>query len=661
MKKRIIAYLSLLFIFFTIGSLTSMLYITLTTSQLKKVITLHGVEILRQDLIIKIQHVEQDLLTVHTELSSRLDKIVLNVTDLDKAVNRCAGCHHSPLITEKLSNVRKYVDEFKNSLSYYITASANESRIRLLKMESYEIGTKLLDLTQEMALIANQKLQGLTQKAIEDVNHAQQILAVTLFLAFITGLWIAAHLTRKIISPIRELIDVSRKIAAGNLGYTTQYRDTTEFGELATSINDMSLSLKESNEQIVLNLNRLAGLYRVTLPLHSVTNETEICKEVSFGVAELIEVEQCGLLLLNDSSGDFEHKYPAFGFSKDDASAIRIQKDDILKLYYSNNRRPLIVNDISAGNIPEGLAGTSSLNVRNMMLGWVRQKGDLIGIIRLANKKEGLFQEESSRLVGIISNNVSVALENIRLYEDLRAQMTELKSTQEQLVQAAKLAAIGELASNVAHEINNPLTSIMGYAELIKEETDISNIMRDVDIIEKESIRARDIVKELLEFTRKRPLEIKKVDLNSLIHESVSLVNIKVKDVRIKIHEYYGDIPLIMGDPNQLKQVFLNIVNNAIDAVSEKGGGIEIRTSQNRSYVNIDISDSGNGIRPEVLSRIFEPFFTTKREKGTGLGLSITHKIVQSHKGSIDVRSEGGKGTRFTVSLPVNFQIMAST
>jgi signal transduction histidine kinase/HAMP domain-containing protein len=467
------------------------------------------------------------------------------------------------------------------------------------------------------------------------------------------GIWIAVALARNIIRPIRELIDVSREIGTGNLGYTTGYTDSTEFGELAKSFNEMSLSLKKSNEQILLNLKRLTGLYRVTLPLHSMSDMTEVFKEVSYSIAEFIDIEQCGLLLLDEDSKYFEHRYPAFGLDERQVVSIRVNKKEMQKLYFSNDRRPLIVNDLKTESLPEELLGGDSIKVSNIMLGWVRKKDELIGVLRLANKKEGVFSEESSRLVGIITNNIFVALENIKLYEDLKAQMNELKETQEQLVHAAKLAAIGEVVSNVAHELNNPLTSIMGYAELIKEETDINNIMKDIDIIEKEARRSGNIIHELLEFSRKRPLAIAKIDLNVLIDETISLVTSKLKDTRIKMIKEYSELPLIMGDPNQLKQVFLNIFNNAMDAISGNEGEIKITTTRKNKNVIVEVYDNGQGIPDDVRKRIFEPFFTTKKDKGTGIGLSITRKIVQNHKGKIDITSKEGGWTKFAVTLQI--------
>ncbi len=653
MKRRIIGFLSLLFTVFTIGAVISMLYITFTTSELKKLITLHGVEILRQDLIIKIQNVEQDLLTVHTELGSKLDKIIANMTDLDKAINNCTSCHHSPLITRKLGQIMENVDKFEASLSYYITASADAERIRSLKVESYATGSELLSITSEMAFIAHKRLQERTEKALEGVRKAQMILIVTLGVAFLIALWIAVTLINNVLDPIKALMDVSRNITTGNLGYTTRYADSTEFGELAASINEMSLSLREGNERVVQHMDRLAGLYKLTLPFHSVSDITEIFSEVSRSVADLLDVEQCGLMLQDEDRNFILHMHPAHGLSEAEVNSLRIHKEEVLNIYHANSGRPLVIRAPIEGKLPQGLIGPTG-NIRNMLLGWIRLQGGLAGLIRLANKRNGDFSEESARLIGIISNNISVAIENAKLYEDLRMQMQELKETQEQLVQAAKLAAIGELASNVAHEINNPLTSIMGYADLIREETDLESIMKDIDIIGKESLRARNIVQQLLEFARKRPLEIKETNINGLLKETVSLINVQLKNARIKIAEKYGPLPAIMGDPNQLKQVFLNIINNSVHSMSGGSGELTITTSANNTQVSVAIADTGNGIPADILPKIFEPFFTTKKEKGTGLGLSISFKIIQSHNGRIEVKSEEGKGTTFTVLLPVH-------
>ncbi|RPI38303.1 MAG: sensor histidine kinase, partial [Nitrospiraceae bacterium] len=167
------------------------------------------------------------------------------------------------------------------------------------------------------------------------------------------------------------------------------------------------------------------------------------------------------------------------------------------------------------------------------------------------------------------------------------------------------------------------------------------------------SLRAREIVQQLLEFARKKTPDKKKFDVNSALKEVVSVMNVQLKDKKIKMREEYSELPLIMGDQNQLKQVFLNIINNAVDALPGGRGEITVGTHLSESYAVIEIRDTGPGIAADVLPRIFEPFFTTKKAKGTGLGLPISYKIIQSHNGKIDVKSKKGEGTVFSISLPL--------
>ncbi len=651
MKKKIILSLFFLFLLFTVGAIMTMFYILRVTSRLDTLITLHQVEILRQDLVINVQTVQSHLYTIGTSFGKEMDIIVENVATLDNAIQKCSGCHHSPELTTKINAIKDLTEQYKEALSTFITTTAGKERVERLQLVGANIGNVILEKTQEMAFIANQKLNERTIAAIKDVTSSRIILIITLLLCFFIALTIAASLTRGITEPVSELLKATRKIKAGELGYTTSYRGKDEFKELLEAFNDMSITLNENNKRIMQHLNRLSGLYRITLSFHAITNVEDIYKEVSYGIAELIDIEQCGVILFDKGEELFAHRFPAFGLQPEQIAHIKIPQDNFIDIYRSSNRRPLILNDNTA-LFPLGELD-KSLNVKNLMLIWIRQKGELLGAIRVANKKSGDFTEEDARILGILANNVSVAFENAKLYENLKKQMVELKETQEQLVQAAKLAAIGELASNIAHEINNPLTSILGYSELVKEETDITNIMRDIEVIEKESLRARDIVQQLLEFSRKRPLEIKEININDILSEVLALVSIPLKDSNINISKSYGDIPLIEGDPNQLKQVFLNIINNAIFAM-QGGGTLTAKTRMGRDSVYIEICDTGKGIPKELLQRIFEPFFTTKQEKGTGLGLSISYKIIQSHKGRIDVESEEGRGSKFAVVLPVS-------
>lgn len=647
MRNKIIIALFALFALFLMGAGITMLYIYKTTSNLQSVINLHQVEIVRQDLVISAQTVQSHLYTIGTAFGPELDVIVDNVIDLDTSVKSCLKCHHTKEMTEKLQYLVNDVEQFKDALSSFITTSANKDRIEKLRNLTITLGNNLLAKTQEMSLIAGQKLNNKTIDALKEINNSKVILILTLVLSFFIALAISIGMTRQITEPIYELLNATRKIKAGELGYTTNFKGKNEFGELIESFNDMSESLMVSNRTIMNQIHNLSNLYSLTLSFHTVTSESEIYKEVSHGVAELIGAEQCGLILMGIDS--FVHKTPSFGVPDNIANSINIPVESLLDFYGPLKKKAVILND-SLDSSPTAVAD-KMLNVRNLLFVGVRHKGELVGLLRVANKISSEFSEDDVRLLAILANNVSVAIENIRLYEDLRKQMGELKNTQEQLIQAAKLAAIGELASNIAHEINNPLTSILGYAELIKEENDLANIIRDADVIEKESLRAREIVHQLLEFSRKRPLTVTDIDINKLLKEVVDLSSFQLKETAIRLTQDFGVIPRIEADPNQLKQVFLNIINNAVYAM-HNSGSLEIQTSTTGDYVVIEIRDTGKGIPKEIQNRIFEPFFTTKKEKGTGLGLSISYKIIQSHGGKIDLETEEGVGTKFRIILP---------
>ena len=650
MKKRLIYSLFLLFTLFTLGSTLTILYIYRTTFSLRTLIALHRVEIIRQNLVISVQTVQTDIYTIGTPSNTGVDEIVRNVIHLDRSVDICLGCHHTPQMTARLTQMDQLTENYKDALSNLITTSASPGQTERLRTAAIGIGSTLLRKSRQMALIANNRLNFETLDVMQQIGNSRIILLVTLVLSFCIALVIAVMMTRQITGPVNALVGATRHIKSGELGYIIPFKGKGEFGELIDSFNDMSLTLKDSNGKILQYLHNLSNLYSITITFHSVSSMTGIFKELSEGVRDLTEAQQSGILLRDEDGAFFSHMYPAWGITEENAKAMRVESTVMDDLYHSSMRRALILNeDIQRSPTAEIDA---QLGVRNVMFVWVGHKGNPMGVMRVANKKNGDFTEEDARLMAILGNSFFVALENVRLWESLRLQMKELKDTQEQLVQAAKFAAIGELASNVAHEINNPLTSILGYAELMREDEDINNIRRDLDIIEKESLRARDIVNSLLEFSRKKPLKMRPVDINAVLESVIELIGVQAKDSFISIVADFGGVPPIKGDEDQLKQVFLNLASNAVFAMG-KSGTLGIRTFVQGDFANIQISDTGKGIPEDIMGRIFEPFFTTKNEKGTGLGLPISYKIVQSHDGFFDVESEAGRGSRFTVKLPL--------
>jgi signal transduction histidine kinase len=261
-----------------------------------------------------------------------------------------------------------------------------------------------------------------------------------------------------------------------------------------------------------------------------------------------------------------------------------------------------------------------------------------------------------------LADEIAVAIENARLYEHLQQQMRMLEQTQLQLLQSAKLATIGELAAFIAHEINNPLTSVLGYASLLLSETNGDDPRRaDIEVIEKEALRARAIVRDLLGYARQTDSAMAFTQVNEAIESVLPLVRQRAAGANVTIEARFDPaLPSIMADVNQLKQVFINILNNAIDAMPD-GGRVEVATrvvhgngtNGGAPLVEISFQDSGVGIDPQHLEKIFDAFFTTKGAgRGTGLGLPISKRIVERHGGTITVTSEPGRGSCFTIQLP---------
>ncbi len=242
----------------------------------------------------------------------------------------------------------------------------------------------------------------------------------------------------------------------------------------------------------------------------------------------------------------------------------------------------------------------------------------------------------------------------------LRQQYAELQETHQQLAQAAKLASVGQLAGGVAHEINNPITSILSLASHLAEEKSAARLeprqRRSLQVIAQQAERVSRIVGNLLMFARQSNLDLSRVDMAELLDTAITMVQYRLKDSAIHLRQEIGaNLPHTLGDAGRLTEVFVNLLNNAIDAMPP-GGTLIVRAFPNQapdSGVRVEVVDTGCGIPPEQLPHIYDPFFTTKEPgRGTGLGLSISHGIVKDHGGQIWAESQPGMGTMLVVTLP---------
>jgi two-component system NtrC family sensor kinase len=245
------------------------------------------------------------------------------------------------------------------------------------------------------------------------------------------------------------------------------------------------------------------------------------------------------------------------------------------------------------------------------------------------------------------------------LEQRVQERTRELQQVQDQLIRAGKMAALGELAAGVAHEINNPLTGVLTFSSLMLKKTDENHPWkRDLENIVQQTTRCRNIVKGLLDFARQRKPDKKESDIHFLINRTLTLVENQARFQNIKmVKEFKTGMPMLSVDGDQIQQVFMNIIINAADAMGENGGTLTIKTAFNNGIVEVSFIDTGCGMSKDHLLKVFTPFFTTKETgKGTGLGLAISYGIIQSHGGEIEVESETGKGSTFRIKLPIEKQ-----
>jgi signal transduction histidine kinase len=257
------------------------------------------------------------------------------------------------------------------------------------------------------------------------------------------------------------------------------------------------------------------------------------------------------------------------------------------------------------------------------------------------------------QLLTLLANQAAVGVENWRTYERVDSLNKELKASQAQTMHAAKLAAIGELAASIVHEIKNPIQILVMHMEMVQRGKPLPNW---TDLLAQQVKRLSEMTRRLMNFARDVSDEPKMEDMlvNQPIHDAVAMVQHEYRNSNILIETHLREgLPPIHGNANSLQQVFLNMLINARDAMPN-GGTISIETESTGYHVIVKFADTGCGIAKAHLERVFMPFFTTKGEgSGTGLGLSVCRKIISEHKGEIKVESEVGKGTTFSIFLPM--------
>ena len=359
-------------------------------------------------------------------------------------------------------------------------------------------------------------------------------------------------------------------------------------------------------------------------------------------IAQGMQSRSVYLLLPSSISGDFVN-YAQYGETS--AAAPSFQANSLFALAMKFQEGPVDVNDMDTvpalRDISDSDKKTLTANELELLIP-LKTKEQLTGIMVLGGKISGeTYSTEDRQLLSTVANQTAISIENARLYEDLR----------QQLIRSSKLASLGELAANVAHEVNNSLQSVINYGTILYQDIEDDELKKDCQIIETEALRARNIVEILLGIARKERTEKEATNVNDLMRSTVNLARLRTKSGRIDIIESYSkQTPFVFCSSEQLRQVFINLIGNAIDAIPNEGK-VVIETAIQSGHVFITVSDTGTGIPSHLIDKVFEPLFTTK-ENGTGLGLAVSLSIVKDLGGTIDFDSVENQGTTFTVTLP---------
>ena len=292
---------------------------------------------------------------------------------------------------------------------------------------------------------------------------------------------------------------------------------------------------------------------------------------------------------------------------------------------------------------------------------WSKDK--MVGGLIVGSRMPREFSAADISLLIAVGSQVAGAVERSHLYEETRQAYENLRRTQEQLLHSEKLAAVGQLISGVAHELNNPLTAILGYSQLLESSGQVGPLaLSYAEKMYKQAQRTHRIVQNLLSFARQHKPERVLVQVNTVMEDTLALRDYDLRLGKIRVHmELSKEMPLISADPHQLQQVFLNLINNAVDAILEHSteGDLWVASGLAENNIFVELTDSGPGVKDA--SRVFDPFYTTKPVgKGTGLGLSICYGIITEHGGTIQVKNAHPRGASFRVELPLQLEARPS-
>ncbi|HXX36045.1 MAG TPA: GAF domain-containing protein [Thermodesulfobacteriota bacterium] len=414
-------------------------------------------------------------------------------------------------------------------------------------------------------------------------------------------------------------------------------------------------------EDSLAKIKQLTTLYEIGKTLSSTLDLDDLFKKALDLLKERLGYTACGILLLDKERDELYMKY-LIGGNLEEIKKLKFKVGiDGVVGWAAKTGELVYVPDVSkdSRHIPVGPC------IKSQATFPLRVRDQLFGVLDIESDELNGFDEEDLKTLSSFASQMSISIENAQLFSNLKQTLQELKQAQDQVVQAEKLRAMGEMASGVAHDFNNVLAVVLGNIQLLLHQLDHlspEEVREGLKVIERSSKDGAETIRRIQEFTGvRRDREFVTLSLNEIIMEVVNITQPRWRDqaqkkgIQVGLTTRLGDIPMIMGNPSELREVLTNIVFNAVDAMPN-GGELTITTQpQVEDWVEVRIADTGIGMTEEVKRRVFDPFFTTKGVTNSGLGMSVSYGIIKRHGGEILIESELGKGTHFVVHLPAGY------
>lgn len=425
------------------------------------------------------------------------------------------------------------------------------------------------------------------------------------------------------------------------------------------------IAMAIENAQLFSNLSKqaveLTFLLNTAMISASSFDLGSVLSELSREIVETLNVSFCKIFLYEEKKQKLllQAQYPQVDVSSESGNGFSLDETPAHKLTLLSGQ-PQILDE---NNLPD-FAGVKERRLifgsktKSILIVPLKVARNILGCLTIGGMNHKRIKQEDVSLCTTMASQISLSIGNAKLYSDLKQAYTELMETQNKLIQTERLRALGEMSSGIAHDFNNVLSIISGRIEILEKTKPKPDMLKHINVMKQAADDGTAIIKRIRNFSRlERSFNFQVIETARIVKESIDMaenlpqIHRKGKS-EIKIKALLDESCQILADPVEIREVLINIIMNAIDAMPD-GGTITIQIKVDDNYSCITIKDDGIGMDEKTASRVFEPFFTTKGEKGSGMGLSVAYGIISSHNGTIDVNSQPGKGTVFTIKIPL--------